>query len=93
MATPLLLGVAVPSTVVPSRKVTVPEVGAVVTDVVAYRTVLEDTRREGDPDIYRMLLDGQIDAVTFTSASTVEQFHARFDLPRARYLLLPGVRA
>ena len=47
--------------------------GAVVTDVLAYRTMLTqgDT---GGRDIYRMLLDGQIDAVTFTSASTLRNF-------------------
>ena len=28
-----------------------------------------------------MLLRGEIHWLTFTSASTVEQFHARFDLP------------
>ncbi|MDQ3068721.1 MAG: uroporphyrinogen-III C-methyltransferase [Acidobacteriota bacterium] len=45
--------------------------GAHVTDVVAYRTVpAADTGQ----DLYRMLLDGKVDAVTFTSASTVRQF-------------------
>ena len=63
------------------------EVGAVVTDVVAYRTVLEDTRREGDPDIYRMLLDGQIDAVTFTSASAVRNFATVYGQDQAADLL------
>lgn len=48
--------------------------GADVTEVVAYRTVLDEGQREGDPDIYRMLLDGKIDAVTFTSASAVKNF-------------------
>jgi uroporphyrinogen III methyltransferase/synthase len=50
------------------------EAGALVTDVIAYRTVLEDTQREGDPDIYGMLLEGRIDVVTFTSASAVRNF-------------------
>ena len=40
----------------------------------AYRTVLATGDREGDHDVYRMLLDSQIDAVTFTSASTVRNF-------------------
>jgi uroporphyrinogen III methyltransferase/synthase len=44
--------------------------GADVTEVAAYRTVLDG----GDRDIYRMLLDKQIDVVTFTSASTVRNF-------------------
>ena len=45
--------------------------GADVTEVVAYRTVIVDPEREGEPDIYRMLLDKRIDVVTFTSASAV----------------------
>jgi uroporphyrinogen III methyltransferase/synthase len=48
--------------------------GAVVTDVIAYRTVLDEVQREGDPDIYGMLLEGRIDIVTFTSASAVRNF-------------------
>lgn len=50
------------------------QAGAEVTDVVAYRTTLAQGDRDGDRDIYRMLLDGKIDAVTFTSASTVRNF-------------------
>lgn len=50
------------------------QAGAEVTDVVAYRTALAQSEGAGGPDIYRMLLDGQIDAVTFTSASTVRNF-------------------
>ena len=48
--------------------------GADVTDVAAYRTLLAGSERDGDHDVYRMLLDRQIDAVTFTSASTVRNF-------------------
>ena len=48
--------------------------GAVVTDVIAYRTVLDEIQREGDPDVYKMLLEGRIDVVTFTSASAVRNF-------------------
>ena len=48
--------------------------GAVVSDVVAYRTVIEDTLPERDSEIYGMLLQGQIDVVTFTSASAVRGF-------------------
>ena len=48
--------------------------GADVTDVVAYRTVAVEPDREGDPDIYRMLLERSIDVVTFTSASAVRSF-------------------
>ncbi len=49
-------------------------VGAVVTEAVAYRTVLQDADADGGPDVYRLLLDGQIDVVTFTSASSVRNF-------------------
>src|SRR5262249_42197732 len=50
------------------------DAGAAVTEVVAYRTVLAGAERDADHDVYRMLLDRQIDAVTFTSASTVRNF-------------------
>jgi uroporphyrinogen III methyltransferase/synthase len=50
------------------------QAGAVVTDVVAYRTILEDTPREGDPDVYGLLLEGRIDVVTFASPSAVRSF-------------------
>ncbi len=48
--------------------------GADVSEVTAYRTILTEIEREGDPDIYRMLLEKRIDVVTFTSASTVRNF-------------------
>jgi uroporphyrinogen III methyltransferase / synthase len=48
--------------------------GAIVTDVVAYRTVVAEPEREGEPDIYQMLLNGRIDVVTFTSPSAVRHF-------------------
>lgn len=48
--------------------------GAEVTEVVAYRTMTAPLERDSDYDIYRMLLDRQIDAVTFTSASTIRNF-------------------
>jgi uroporphyrinogen III methyltransferase/synthase len=48
--------------------------GASVTDVVAYRTVLEDAQQDDGPDVYRMLLDEAIDVVTFTSPSAVRNF-------------------
>jgi uroporphyrinogen III methyltransferase/synthase len=47
--------------------------GADVTDVVAYRTGIEPDR-SGDLDIYRMLLERRLDAVTFTSPSAVRSF-------------------
>ena len=61
--------------------------GALVTDVIAYRTVLEDTHREGDPDVYRMLLEGGIDVVTFTSASAVRNFAKVYGRDQAADLL------
>jgi uroporphyrinogen III methyltransferase/synthase len=48
--------------------------GADVLEVIAYRTIAAQADREGDTDVYRLLLDRQIDAVTFTSASTVRNF-------------------
>ena len=50
--------------------------GSDVEEVVAYRTVLaddgdDDRDNDGGPDVYRMLLDQEIDVVTFTSASAV----------------------
>jgi uroporphyrinogen III methyltransferase / synthase len=48
--------------------------GALVTDVIAYRTLLDEAQREGDPDVYGMLLEGRIDVVTFTSPSAVRNF-------------------
>ncbi len=50
------------------------ESGAEVTEVAAYRTLLAGPERDTDQDLYRMLLDRQIDAITFTSASTVKNF-------------------
>jgi uroporphyrinogen III methyltransferase/synthase len=48
--------------------------GADVTEVIAYRTVAVEAEREGEPDVYRMLLERRIDVVTFTSASAVRNF-------------------
>jgi uroporphyrinogen III methyltransferase/synthase len=61
--------------------------GAEVDDVAAYRTLPAAYDREGGPDIYRMLLDRQIDAVTFTSASTVRNFVAALGREQAVDLL------
>jgi uroporphyrinogen III methyltransferase/synthase len=47
--------------------------GAVVTEVIAYRTVAE-TRAAGAPDVLGGLAAGQLDAVTFTSGSAVRNF-------------------
>ena len=69
------------------------DAGAVVTDVVAYKTVLEDAQREDDPDIYGMLLEGRIDVVTFTSASAVRNFTKTFGAEQASDLLRKTVVA
>ncbi len=55
------------------------ETGAEVAVVTAYRTVLVGGSDAGDdkdagPDIYKMLLEQELDVVTFTSASSVRNF-------------------
>jgi uroporphyrinogen III methyltransferase/synthase len=67
--------------------------GADVTEVVAYRTTTAALEREGDHDIYRMLLERQIDAVTFTSASTVTNFVQIYGEDQAADLLSTTVVA
>jgi uroporphyrinogen III methyltransferase/synthase len=61
--------------------------GAEVTEVIAYRTVVADAERDGDPDVYRMLLDRRIDVVTFTSGSAVQNFVKVFGTDAAPDLL------
>jgi uroporphyrinogen III methyltransferase / synthase len=60
-----------------------------VTEVTAYRTVPVEGQRLGEPDIYKMLLEGQIDVVTFTSASTVKNFVRLFGGDASADLLRP----
>ncbi|HLX96662.1 MAG TPA: uroporphyrinogen-III C-methyltransferase [Verrucomicrobiae bacterium] len=55
------------------------ELGAIVDDIAVYKTVAETEDRAG---MGERLLESGADWVTFTSASTVEHFHARFDLPK-----------
>ena len=52
--------------------------GAIVDDVPVYRTVPETEDRTGTA---ANLLENGADWITFTSSSTVENFHARFNLP------------
>jgi uroporphyrinogen III methyltransferase/synthase len=66
--------------------------GADVTEVVAYRTVVEP-EREGEPDIYRMLLERRIDVVTFTSPSAVRSFVSALGAEPAADLLRTTVVA
>jgi uroporphyrinogen III methyltransferase/synthase len=61
--------------------------GATVTEVTAYRTVARETLRDDEPDIYRMLLDGTLDCVTFTSGSAVRTFVALFGVEASADLL------
>jgi uroporphyrinogen III methyltransferase/synthase len=62
--------------------------GAIVDDVACYQTVTETEDRNGAA---ARLAEEGADWVTFTSASTVEQFHARFDLPKLR-AQFPGMK-
>lgn len=52
--------------------------GAIVDDVPVYKTVPETGDASGAAE---KLTDSGADWITFTSSSTVENFHARFDLP------------
>ena len=62
--------------------------GAIVTEVVAYRTIPDESSRDSQsPDIYRMLLDRRIDVVTFTSASAIRSFASLFGADQAADLL------
>jgi uroporphyrinogen III methyltransferase/synthase len=54
------------------------ELGAIVDDVAVYKTVPETRDPSGAA---AKLTEAGADWITFTSASTVEHFHARFDLP------------
>ena len=57
------------------------EAGAIVDDVACYRTVPETEDPNGAVE---RLEKGGADWVTFTSSSTVENFHARFNLPEIK---------
>jgi uroporphyrinogen III methyltransferase/synthase len=48
--------------------------GASVTDLVAYTTVAATPESDEAQQIYRLLLDGQVDAVTFTNPTAVWRF-------------------
>jgi uroporphyrinogen III methyltransferase/synthase len=55
------------------------DLGAIVDDIPVYKTVPETQDFNGAA---AKLAEGGADWITFTSASTVEHFHARFDLPK-----------
>ena len=55
------------------------ELGGIVDDVPCYRTVPETEDQNGAAG---KLMEGGADWLTFASSSAVENFHARFDLPK-----------
>jgi uroporphyrinogen III methyltransferase / synthase len=55
------------------------EMGAIVDDIAIYKTMPETKDPTGAGE---NLLENGADWVTFTSSSTVEHFHARFELPK-----------
>ena len=61
--------------------------GAQVTDLVAYRTSPASQDSPAVQDLYRMLLDGRVDAVTFTSPTAVRRFAALIGEEQAADLL------
>ncbi|MGH9348064.1 MAG: uroporphyrinogen-III C-methyltransferase [Vicinamibacterales bacterium] len=63
------------------------QAGAEVTEVVAYRTLIAEPQREGELDIYGMLLERKIDVVTFTSGSAVRNFAKVYGEEQAADLL------
>jgi len=48
--------------------------GADATDLIAYRTVAGSSETAAAQDLYRQLLDGVVDAVTFTTPTAVQRF-------------------
>ncbi|MCU0770870.1 MAG: uroporphyrinogen-III C-methyltransferase [Verrucomicrobia bacterium] len=54
------------------------EKGAIVDDIAVYRTIGESTAPTPESEA---LIEKGADWITFTSGSTVDHFHARFDLP------------
>ena len=62
--------------------------GAIVDDIACYKTVPETEDLNGAA--VRFIEEGA-DWITFTSSSTVEHFHARFDLPALRQKF-PGIK-
>jgi uroporphyrinogen III methyltransferase/synthase len=55
------------------------ELGAIVDDIPIYKTVAETEDLNGAA---AKLAENGMDWITFTSSSTVEHFHTRFDLPK-----------
>jgi uroporphyrinogen III methyltransferase/synthase len=61
--------------------------GASVTDLIAYRTTPDSSESPIVQELYRLLLDGRIDAVTFTSPTAVRRFAALIGEEQAADLL------
>jgi uroporphyrinogen III methyltransferase/synthase len=61
--------------------------GAIVTDLVAYRTVADPAESPGVQELYGQLLEGRIDAVAFTSPTAVTRFASLFGAEPAVDLL------
>jgi uroporphyrinogen III methyltransferase/synthase len=61
--------------------------GAAITDLVAYRTAAAPADSQAAQDLYRLLLDGRIDAVTFTSPTAVTRFASLIGQEQAADLL------
>ncbi|MEO8070487.1 MAG: uroporphyrinogen-III C-methyltransferase [Acidobacteriota bacterium] len=61
--------------------------GAAVDDLVVYRTAPAASDSPAAQSLYRTLLDGQVDAVTFTSATAVRRFAALIGEEQATDLL------
>jgi uroporphyrinogen III methyltransferase/synthase len=63
----------------PDLPLALEELGAIVDDIAIYKTVAET---EDPAGAGATLLESGADWITLTSGSTVEHFHARFDLPK-----------
>lgn len=63
--------------------------GATVTDLIAYRTVAESPESSAAQHLYRQLLDGTVDAVTFTTPTAVRRFVDLIGRDQAIDLLTP----
>lgn len=67
--------------------------GADVVEVIAYRTIPTEPGTDGEPDVYRMLLERRLDIVIFTSPSAVRSFTRALGAEPAADLLRPAVVA
>jgi uroporphyrinogen III methyltransferase/synthase len=61
--------------------------GALVTDLVAYRTAAASPDSQAAQELYRLLLEGKVDAVTFTNPTAVARFASLIGEEQASDLL------